>query len=75
MCWPHQLKLGLIAGMRHFHLLQRILVVRCSDDAVDLRQMELLVPSELVMCWKANRMLYEDAGRVRVATAGLFSRA
>jgi len=37
--------------------------------------MELLVPSELVMCWKANLVVYGDAGRVRVATAGLFSRA
>ncbi len=40
-----------------------------------LRQMELLVPSELVMCSKANLVVYGDAGRVRVATAGLFSRA
>jgi hypothetical protein len=40
-----------------------------------LRQMELLVPSWLVMCSKANLVLYDDAGRVCVATAGLFSGA
>ena len=33
---PHQLQLGLIAGMCYFHLLQRILVVRCGYDAVAL---------------------------------------
>lgn len=41
----------------------------CDEATVawQRRQMESLVPSCLVTCWKANRVVYPEAGGIGVA--------